>query len=388
MGVPFVSSRLIWEGTTMFSGSSIIEFAIGMIFFYFLLSTVCSTVNELIASALDWRSQELLKGIRDLLNLPLGEGRPQPVEPPRLAGASGLSPAAVIRRKQAPAAAHLTLGDYLLDHALIKGLSTDPYPLRKLLLRRDQHQPSYIPDRTFSLAMMDILLNLTQHYDQPIPAINLSDSEKYLKQVLTNLNLLPPEIQHVFNPMIGVAKDVETARRNLENWFNAKMDRVTGSYKRWTQFVLLILAILVSSGLNADTFTVGRALWVSPTLRQAMVAQADQRLAAGAAPQPAENQFQAVQQSVQDTLIFPIGWSDWCLSPPQLNAGTANPSNCTPAEPLGWLQKIAGLLLTVLAVSLGAPFWFDLLGKVSKLRSSGPAPGAKDSALESKSSTS
>src|SRR5690242_7728274 len=86
----------------MFSGSSIIDFAIGIIFFYFLLSTVCSTANELIASALDWRSQELFKGIRDLLNLPLGEGRPQPVEPPRLAGEAGLSPDAVSQPVEPP----------------------------------------------------------------------------------------------------------------------------------------------------------------------------------------------------------------------------------------------------------------------------------------------
>ncbi|MDQ2995514.1 MAG: hypothetical protein M3R61_00440, partial [Chloroflexota bacterium] len=302
------------------------------------------------------------------------------VDSPMLAGAAGLSPHAVLRRKQTAAGAPLTLGDFLLDHALIKGLSTDPYPLRKLLLRQDQHQPSYIPDRTFSLAMMDILLNLTQKYDQPISATNLADTEAYLKEVQKNLNLLPPELQHVLNPMIGVANDVDTARRNLESWFNAKMDRVTGSYKRWTQFVLLILAVLVSAGLNADTFTVGRSLWVSPTLRQAVVAQADQRLAAGEVLPPAENQFQDVQRSVQDTLIFPIGWSDWCLSPPQLTGGAANRSNCTPVELLGWLQKVAGLLLTALAISLGAPFWFDLLGKVSKLRSSGPTPGAKDSA--------
>ena len=42
------------------------------------------------------------------------------------------------------------------------------------------------------------------------------------------------------------------------------------------------------------------------------------------------------------------------------------------------LVKILGLLMTVAAVSLGAPFWFDLLGKVAQLRSTGkreePAP--------------
>lgn len=55
------------------------------------------------------------------------------------------------------------------------------------------------------------------------------------------------------------------------------------------------------------------------------------------------------------------------------------------ALPLGWngenvgdgslvwvvLEKIAGILLTGAALMLGAPFWFDVLGKVARLRSSG-----------------
>ena len=34
-----------------------------------------------------------------------------------------------------------------------------------------------------------------------------------------------------------------------------------------------------------------------------------------------------------------------------------------------WVTKIVGLLLTVLAISLGAPFWFDLLNKFMVVRS-------------------
>jgi uncharacterized membrane protein YphA (DoxX/SURF4 family) len=36
------------------------------------------------------------------------------------------------------------------------------------------------------------------------------------------------------------------------------------------------------------------------------------------------------------------------------------------------VAMLGGLLITALALSLGAPFWFDLLGKVARLRGSGP----------------
>ncbi len=35
----------------------------------------------------------------------------------------------------------------------------------------------------------------------------------------------------------------------------------------------------------------------------------------------------------------------------------------------GWLLKIFGWLITAVAISLGAPFWFDLLNKFMVVRS-------------------
>jgi hypothetical protein len=41
----------------------------------------------------------------------------------------------------------------------------------------------------------------------------------------------------------------------------------------------------------------------------------------------------------------------------------------------GWLLKLSGLLLTMLACSLGAPFWFDTLFKFINLRGAGTPLG-------------
>ena len=37
-------------------------------------------------------------------------------------------------------------------------------------------------------------------------------------------------------------------------------------------------------------------------------------------------------------------------------------------------SKITGLLATILAIMMGAPFWFDMLNKISNLRSTGAKP--------------
>ena len=38
-------------------------------------------------------------------------------------------------------------------------------------------------------------------------------------------------------------------------------------------------------------------------------------------------------------------------------------------------SKITGLLVTILAIMMGAPFWFDLLNKISNLRGTGVETG-------------
>ena len=58
-------------------------------------------------------------------------------------------------------------------------------------------------------------------------------------------------------------------------------------------------------------------------------------------------------------LGLPLGWST------------------LPEDATGWIKKVIGLLITTLAVSLGAPFWFDVLKNFSNLRSSGPPPDTK-----------
>ena len=46
------------------------------------------------------------------------------------------------------------------------------------------------------------------------------------------------------------------------------------------------------------------------------------------------------------------------------------------AEREGWISKLVGWIITALAVSLGAPFWFDMLNKLNSLRSTGIKPKA------------
>jgi hypothetical protein len=152
--------------------------------------------------------------------------------------------------------------------------------------------------------------------------------------------------------------DVIAFRRSVESWFDDAMERVSGWYRRRVQLVMWVLAIAVAVVLNVDTIRIADHLWKDKTVRAAVVARTENPPAAQAPP------VTDIAKSVDtlEELKLPIGWTvetrpdgtwDWFLTA---------------------LMKAIGLVLTAAALTLGAPFWFDLLGKVARVRSAGARP--------------
>lgn len=161
------------------------------------------------------------------------------------------------------------------------------------------------------------------------------------------------------------------------SWFDRVMDRATGWYKRNTATIGVVLAVVIVFAGNIDTLAIAGALRNSDTLRASMVAlaaplaaQAPQ-LAAVAPADPAAAAVQSKQDAEQratdlkdkyksmQTAGLPLGW-----------AGDTT-------EKSAWITKFLGLLITVCAATLGAPFWFDMLSRVTNIRSAGPKPQTK-----------
>ena len=129
------------------------------------------------------------------------------------------------------------------------------------------------------------------------------------------------------------------------------MNRVSGWYRRRTQLIIFAIGAAVAVSANASTLHVARDLWRDDAMRYA-VAQEAVVAAPGAASADSMRVADAILQS------FPLGWEgeevrDW--------------------DPWAWISHLLGWLFTATAVSLGAPFWFDLVG-VAKLRGTGKRP--------------
>jgi hypothetical protein len=167
----------------------------------------------------------------------------------------------------------------------------------------------------------------------------------------------------------GAAKDRDHLRSLVEDWFNGSMERVSGWYKRKAQLVIGVLSLAVTIGANINTIGIGETLAKDNAVRAAVVAQAEKStIKEGDKPKEAATAIAEVQQ-----LGIPIGWSKSGSDPAQANFESAG----------GIARTVGGWLLTFIALSLGAPFWFGVLGKLTSLRTSGNAPATTKPATTS-----
>jgi hypothetical protein len=311
-------------------GSAILDVAIGMVFLYLLLSLLCSAVNEMIEAWLKNRSNDLEHGVFRLLadsNSQLPTYWQNVWD--RLRGTFHL--------REKPAAVHQPtpgLASRLYGHGLVRCLYPDNHNL-----------PAYIPAGTFALALMDLLAPVFGASGATQSSGRTTPSAEDFYHAVEN-SVMPDEVRQALLTLCQAAgNDAVQIRLNIENWYNSAMERVSGWYKRRTQITILVLGLVVAVFVNADTLAMMKSLWTNTSLRTAL---ANTAAAPGTSISP---------QSTLDTLQalgLPIGW-------------TAAPSprdtmNLFLAHGLGWL-------LTAFAVSLGAPFWFDLLNKFVVVRS-------------------
>ena len=225
------------------------------------------------------------------------------------------------------------------------------HPLIQGLTGPGGRLPSYISSQAFATALLDVV----------IPADPAGP--RSIDQVRTLIAQLPPgRARDVLLPLLNQAgNDLTQARRNVETWYDDTMDRVSGWYKRRAHLIVACLALGITFLFNADTLTIANNLARNPAVAASVAAAA--RTEAGQ-PMPSREQLPALQSALK-MLQVPIGWSLDRNNPRALPAAT---------DYWGWIAKLLGLLFTSVAVSLGAPFWFDFLGKVVNLRSSGAPP--------------
>lgn len=387
--------------------SGIIDLAIGLAFVFGVTAALSSVFTELIARFLGLRGAYLLGGLRELLD---GTGSQTALDDAvsnydemkaRVVGAvpATAPPAAATAPPAAAAAAPATspaepatksatgalLGSPILrSQGMIgqitsRNLTVKPgkrgRPLQmttgtwKRPWRACRSLPAYISAESFSAAIIDLLV--------PNAA-----GKTTMAEVQNGIGELPEWMPTLKSSLQALAtnagQDIDLFRTSVEKWYDDHMSRVSGWYKRHVAKITIVVGAILVLLLNINTLTIGRTLWNSSVVSTAVSSVA-------AKTTTCQNQSQQdclaglqEQLSAAAQAGLPIGWA-------------TVPACAVPKTSCNWLQQrgilsryggsgwhlvlvLIGFLITITALTPGARFWFDLLGKLGSLRSTGPKP--------------
>jgi hypothetical protein len=231
------------------------------------------------------------------------------------------------------------LATELLEHPLVQ---TD------LTKSSNKKRPSYLSPRNFSAALIDIL---AKRSTTAAAGVRLEEVKSGAAQIGSCAPKLGEQLQALEEG--SDAQSLASYRKGLEEWFDDAMDRVSGWYKRWAQLITIGIALLVAVGMKADAVTVAEYLANEPTVRAVVVAKAEET---AKEEEDAASAGKSISDSVKDVtaLKLPLLWDK-------------------DNDDVDW-SVIVGLLITTIAISLGAPFWFDTLNKLAHLRTTGKKP--------------
>jgi hypothetical protein len=342
------------------SGFPALDVAIGLAFMFFLLATACSAINELIANLLGWRAKTLEDAVRNLL----GDEPAKSLGQRLLAAVRGAIAKLGKRSEAGPRPeepeepdrwGRSELTGQVFEHWRIASLTRDPGSKR-----RRRRRPSYLPARAFSLAVAETLAKGPQEPSDGETPWQMADSQ-LLGKAEDAIGSVPPLGRPLLHKAAANAfGDLEHFRSHLETAFNDAMERASGWYKRKVTVAVAVIAAAFAFGLNVDTVQVASKLWKDPAVRTAVAAKASSASQQGGAAQNGQAQQSPAQRAASEVdrvkqLELPLGWG----------------ANNRPHDVGGYVRRIPGWLITIAALSLGAPFWFDLLSRVARLRGSG-----------------
>ncbi|MEG3841977.1 hypothetical protein [Microcoleus sp. herbarium14] len=164
-------------------------------------------------------------------------------------------------------------------------------------------------------------------------------------------------------------QQLERFEKEIEVWFDQSMQRASGVYKRNARGVAILLGTAIAVAANADSINIVNRLSKDSMLRSTVNLYAKQLVEKN--PNTKLDNLTSltkVQNQVDralDNVALPFGWNE----PNRLELD-AQGNLLWPAL----MTKLFGWILSGVAISMGASFWFEALSKIINIRNAGKKP--------------
>lgn len=402
--------------------NTVLDVIIGLVFIYLLYSLLITILQEIIAHQFSYRAKFLEKAIMRMLE---DDEKVKTGIRYYLRHFFRINPLNDTQKKGYQFLKHF------YDHPLVKYLGEKPH----------LSKPSYLHRASFSKVIIDLLRGKNVQPGEEIrsriqntlatgninPGVNITNADS------GQVTIKPQTLEFLNSMWADSQGDVQRFVELLENWFDETMERTTGWYKKYIQKIAFFIGLLVAIIFNVDTLAIIKKLEKDPKLREQVVQLADafvkehpdleQELKKNkeeklkelrdSRPDTTYEQLPDSEEKKLDSAFEQLKKRGEYLQNEASNLVQTDIKKINNLLGIGYdpinkdlckennricnlfcsvctiftFQRILGWLLTALALSLGAPFWFDLLNKLMKLRTSvSPSSSVQDKEKQAESS--
>lgn len=355
--------------------NAILETGISLVLIFFIFSTITYVIQELIAVNLKYRSKMLWKSMAQLFD---GEGLPGRMQ----------------LMKALPT--NMSFTNIFYDH-----------PQIRILQQNLKKKPSYIPAANFALAVMDMIA--AKAPDNVKQNRMFEDFKSGLEKFVESKG----SIYEVLKNLAATSNSLHDLQLKIEDWFNSYMQRVSTWYQSHTIVTVRIISVAVTLFFNVNVINLTKTIYSNGQLRSNLVALADnvvdhpetvtQYYSKSFEEQNSDlissydARIAAADSTVRDSLqrekADTLSRLAGRYTKLQLGAIDSLTGKLKSADlPLGWKQSplcsaswegniwliLLGWLIAAGCISMGAPFWFNMLNKLVNVRRSGKPSTNKD----------
>ena len=289
------------------------------------------------------------------------------------------------------------------------------HPQIEKLKKNNSSPPQYISSGMFADALIDVIgkqsieVSYTHIKDATGNIVRVEVTEERESDPLVRFELGVKEMN--YSPHKELFRSFHERsegsyshlKQNIAVWYDDHMERVSGWYKVEIKKTLFFFGLLVSLVLNVDSFRLVNVLIKDGDLRNSLVKAGERTVDAEKIItkdsiafkhdttvfsvqdiQKILHQEKLTNDSINKAYIsrvdsclsiiasysLPIGWSK-VFAPGIYFSGGQYSTLQTVKGILFWL---AGILVSSIALSFGAPFWFDVIASVVNIRRAGVKP--------------
>lgn len=257
--------------------------------------------------------------------------------------------------------------------------------------RKYSEGPSNIPPDIFATAVFEVIqtnIQTDKKLDKDKENLNTflekihslpfsEDSKRRLTAVVKRIEVREDLIKLRDKSTDQSLSDLERIHHEIADWFEQSINHSSGVYKRNAKGLSFLIGIVISVLFNINTFNIIHALKNQPVNsalnESAVTILNDQELLDNCISEQANPDLNNSDKKQKCSLLIQELSQDLQLNLPVL-AGWDTEKNlleqlCENIVKTKGLALI-GWIITALAISMGSPFWFQILGKIINVRNS------------------